>query len=93
MSYLISNDVMLFWLFPLFVIVYRRNKAVFYTLTTILLLLGILVYGIIVDENDITAGPISLESFYTFGFLFIKPYTKFIAISIANFMGAFYITL
>lgn len=57
------------------------------------LLLGVLTFGLIVHYNDITAGAISLEAFYNFSYLFTKPYTKFISVAFANYMGVFYINL
>ena len=92
-NYLISNDVILYTMFPLFVIVYRRNKLIFHIINFLVLSIGVMTFALIVHFNDITAGAISLESFYTFSYLFTKPYTKLISVAIANYLAVFYLNL
>ena len=53
--------MLLYLLFPLWIIVYRRSKIAFYCLNTFLLIFGIFITGFIAYLNDFKVGILSFE--------------------------------
>ena len=91
--YVISNDLLLYTLFPLWIIIYKSNKNVFYIVNLILLFGGMITIGIVSYINNLKVGIISFEDYYLFSYEFNKPYTKTISMSLGMFMALFYMRL
>ena len=91
--YVISTDLLLFTLFPLWIIIYKRNKMIFYIINTILLFGGMIVISIVSWVNDLKVGIISFEDYYLYSYEFNKPYTKTATMALGMFMALFYMRL
>ena len=85
--------MLLHTLFPLWIIIYKRNQAVFYGINTLLLLGGFFINGFITYKNELKVGIFTFEDYYLYSLLFNKPYTKLVAVSLGMFMGIFYLRI
>ena len=91
--YIISCDLLTYTVFPLWIILYRRSKVVFYTFNSILLVGGMAITGCIAYYNNLTVGILTFEDYYLYAYEFNKPYTKGVAMSLGMFMAIFYMRL
>lgn len=91
--YIVSNDLLLYTFFPLWVIIYKKSKVVFYVLNTFFLMLGIFLSGFIAYKYNLTVGILTFEDYYLYAYQFNKPYMKFVATSCGMFTGLFYLRL
>lgn len=91
--YVIPNDMLLYSLFPLWIIIYRFNKIAFYILNSFILVGGIFIVGFITYQYDLTVGILTLEDYYLYAYQFNKPYTKFVGVSLGMFLAIFYMRL
>ena len=80
-TYVISNDLLLYPFFPLWIIIYKKNKYAFYAVNTTMMLAGFFINGYITYKNDLKVGIFTFEDYYLFSYLFNKPYTKLVAVS------------
>lgn len=88
--YVISNDLFLYTLFPLWVIIYKLNKYIFYVVNSLLLVGGMLTVAAIAYKYDLKVGIISFEDYYLFSYEFNKPYTKTVTMAMGMFTALFY---
>jgi len=91
--YVIPNDMLLHTLFPLWIIVFKRNRFVFYALNSVFLVGGFFINGFIAYNNELKVGIFTFEDYHLFSSMFNKPYTKIAALSLGMFMGLFYLRL
>ena len=85
--------MLLYILFPLWIIIYRRSKIAFYCLNTFFLVFGIFIAGFIAYQYDLKVGILSLEDYYLYAYEFNKPYMKFVALSCGMFTGLLYLRI
>jgi hypothetical protein len=85
--------MLLYTLFPLWVIIYRFNKRVFIAINTILLIGGVLTVGLLSWHSNLTVGILTFEDYYLYSYQFNKPYTKLVTIACGMFMAIIYLRL
>jgi hypothetical protein len=79
--------------FPLWIIISKRNSFVFLVLNSVFLIGGMVINGVITWKHDLRVGIFTFEDYYLYSYLFNKPYTKLVAMSLGMFMGKFYFRL
>ena len=89
--YVIPNDVMIHIFFPMLVIIYHKNKVIFWILNLILLLFGFGINAYITLKHSLRVGVLTFENHFLFAYLLNKPYTKFPAVVLGASMGVFYL--
>jgi len=60
----------------MFVIVYKKNRKIFWVLMSIALLAGLFINALITLKYDLRVGILTFEDYYLYSYLYNKPYTK-----------------